>query len=211
MLIFYSLPQNNCPLYTVSAGRTDVRTHSIDTGQMFTHVLRLFVRCVEFLHILVEIIYTVICNSRYVIRGKITPLYQCLEWLCLEHLQHLWCSDKDGPGLIWEKIELLCLSSSRRSGFSSCRDLQRQTSTFMLFTIFVCCDSKLTLATLALKTKNYVEFWKHWIHLTWLKLLKEKSGDHHSLQRLHPLGTMNFCVFVEILSVWTQLWCMRDT
>lgn len=74
--------------------------------------------------------------------------------IMFRHLQHLWCSDKDGPGLIWEEIELLCLSSSRRSGFSSCRDLQRQTSTFMLFTIFVCCDSKLTLATLALKTKN---------------------------------------------------------
>lgn len=76
---FESLQQNDRPLYTVTTSQTDVRTHGIDTGQMFTCVLCLFVRCAEFLHSLVGIIYTTNCNGRYVFRGKIIPLNQCLE------------------------------------------------------------------------------------------------------------------------------------
>lgn len=76
---FESLQQNDRPLCTVMTSRTDVRTHDIDTGQMFTRVLCLFVRCVEILYSIVGNIYTTNCNSRYVFRGKNIPLNQCLE------------------------------------------------------------------------------------------------------------------------------------
>ena len=104
---FESLQQNDRPLCTVMTSRTDVRTHDIDTGQMFTRVLCLFVRCVEILYSIVGNIYTTNCNSRYVFRGKNIPLNQCLEWLCLDICStcYVWTKmvsaeyEKSGPGL----------------------------------------------------------------------------------------------------------------